>query len=288
MRKKLFWIFAAIVGLLTAVYFIVLAPYLNKMSELKVYKLDDNLTIVMGGGANSGILTGDKSVLVIDTKMGEPSKNFYKMVKDLANGREIIVVNTHMHPDHISGNWFYQGSKKYAGGNYTPQLWAEQASKQSMPTDVIKDRMDIQVGNETVTLYNFSYPIHTQSDLVVYLHKRKLLFSGDLVLNNQVPALMKKNNASVENYLRALDELPKLFEIQTIVPGHGHTGGTDLIGMFKQYFLDMIEASRSKDAEKKMLEKYKDWNYIPFLMTNEKVIEYIRQSGEVPAKDKSF
>jgi glyoxylase-like metal-dependent hydrolase (beta-lactamase superfamily II) len=276
MRKKLFWIFAAIVIIAAAVYYFVLSPYLSKMSEVRTYAIDKDLTIFIGGGGNSGILNGDNAVLVIDTKMAQPSQDLFDTAKSIAGSKPIIVVNTHIHPDHVSGNWFYQGSKIYAGGNYTPEIWKTQASENSMPTDWVKTSIEFKIGDETVTLYNLPYPAHTQSDLLVYLHKRKMLFTGDVVLNSQAPALMKKNQASIDGYLKAFDDIPKIFSITTIVPGHGHTGGSDLIDIFRQYFLDMKMASRDPMKSNELKKKYSDWVQVPMFMSHDKTIEYFK------------
>ena len=61
--------------------------------------------------------------------------------------------------------------------------------------------------------------------MVVYLKNRKILFSGDLIFNKINPFLIRKSGASVIKWIADLDSLLNRWDITTIVPGHGNTGG---------------------------------------------------------------
>jgi cyclase len=206
--------------------------------------------------------------------MDKASDDLYKIVKEIAGSKPIIVVNTHIHPDHTSGNKNYRGQTIIAGGNYTAEQWKKENGEETMPTKWLKDKMDIPMGDDTVTLLNLEKTIHTGSDLVVYLHRRKMLFTGDVILNKQAPALF--GNASPDGYLEAMDGLPKQFDIQKIVPGHGEIGGIEILNTFKQYFIDMKIAAADGSKENELVAKYKDWNQIPRVMSPGATISFIR------------
>jgi len=290
---KTFKIFLKVIGALLllliiaggSIYMIYLRPFMQKMKETSTIKYDKELTIVKGGGGNSGILVSDSLVLVIDTKMDKAADELYKTVKELAGNKPIVVVNTHVHPDHSTGNKNYKGQTIIAGGNYTKELWTKEESAESMPTEWVKDRMDITMGDDTATILNLASAqsgigktIHTASDVVVYLHKRKMLFGGDVILNKQAPALF--GNADPEAYVAAMDWLPKQFDIQKIVPGHGDIGGMEVIDSFKQYFADMKAAAADGTKEDALVAKYKDWNQIPRFMSPGATIRFIRDKNE--------
>jgi glyoxylase-like metal-dependent hydrolase (beta-lactamase superfamily II) len=259
-------------------YMIYLRPFMNKMKETSVINYDKELTLVIGGGGNSGILTSDSLVIVIDTKMDEAAKQLYEKVKALAGNKPILVINTHYHPDHSKGNSYYKGQTIIAGGNYTKELWIKEAGAESLPTEWLKDRMDIKMGDDTLTILNLAKDIHTASDMVVYLHKRKMLFGGDVILNKQAPVLMGK--ADPDAYMTAFDALPKLFEIKKIVPGHGAMGGIELIDVFREYFNDMKTASTDASQKDELIEKYKDWNQIPIVMSPGATIKAFQKKNE--------
>jgi glyoxylase-like metal-dependent hydrolase (beta-lactamase superfamily II) len=269
LKKTLKWIgivllvFAAVGFTLYAIY---LRPVMKKMEATSVVKYDKDLTLVLGGGGNSGILVSDSLVIVIDTKMGDAAEELYKMVKELAGSKPILVIDTHDHSDHIGGNKFYTGQTILAGGNYTKEIWIEEANEESLPNKWLTDKMDIKMGDDTVTVFNLARNVHTASDVVVYLHKRKMLFAGDVVLNKQVPALVS-HAADPDGYMKAFDLLIKQFDIQTVVPGHGPVGGIEVINNFRQYFLDMQTAANDDSKKEELVAKYNDWTQVPMIMS---------------------
>src|SRR6185437_8690845 len=281
MKKVFKWIgiivlvLAVIVGTLFMVY---VRPFMKEFMATKTVKFDPELTLILGGGGNTGILASDSMVLVIDTKMQDASEKLYDTVMAIAKGKPILIVNTHVHKDHAGGNDKYKGHRIMAGGNYTKEQWKEEAGEETMPTDWIKDSLTFNVGNERVTILNLQRNTHTVSDIVVYLHNRKMLFGGDVILNKQAPALIKKNNPDPEGYLAAFDMLENKFDIKTVVPGHGNIGGKEVIDNFRQYFKDMATAANDPSQEGAMKEKYKDWRQIPFMMSPGATISYMKDN----------
>ncbi len=281
LKRILIWTGGLLLVLLataTILYLIYVRPFMQNMKKVSIIQYDKELTLVLGGGGNSGILTSDSLVIVIDTKMDDAAKQLNKMVRDLAGKKPILVINTHDHPDHSKGNVLYKGYPIIAGGNYTKESWIKDAGEESLPTQWLKDRMDIHMGDETVTLLNLGRNTHTPSDVVVYLHKRKMLFCGDVVLNKQAPVLIGK--ADADGYMAAFDMLPKVFEIQKIVPGHGAVGGPEIIGDFRQYFIDMKTAAADDSKKDELVAKYKDWWQIPLAMSPGATISYYKKKSE--------
>lgn len=267
--KKIFkWIGIVLLFLVIVagtLYMIYLRPFMQKMKVTHVINYDKELTLVTGGGGNSGILVSDSLVIVIDTKMDDAAKALYEQVKQLAGSRPILVINTHIHPDHTKGNVYYKGQTILAGGNYTREEWTKEAGEETLPTIWVKDRLDIKMGDDTITVLNLSRPAHTASDIFVYLHKRKMLFGGDVILNKQNAIIMGK--ADPEGYLWAFDYALKTFDIEHVVPGHGDVGGKEVIENFDRYFKDMKLAAEDDSQKDALVSKYKDWGNIPVAMS---------------------
>ena len=121
MKKVLIGIGVLILILVAAAggfYGLYVAPFLHAMMQTQTTQYDKQLTLITGGGGNTGILVSDSAVLVIDTKMDEPAKSLSETVHKLASNKPIIVINTHVHSDHTKGNPNYKGSTIIAGGNY--------------------------------------------------------------------------------------------------------------------------------------------------------------------------
>jgi glyoxylase-like metal-dependent hydrolase (beta-lactamase superfamily II) len=268
MKKILKWtgiILLLLIMIAGTLYMIYLRPVMQRIKETSSVQYDKDLTLELGGGGNSGIITSDSLVIVIDTKMDEAAEMLHNKVKEMAGSKPILVINTHWHPDHCKGNELFAGQTIIAGGNYTKEQWTNEAGEESMPTQWLKDRMDIRMGNDTVTILNLGKNIHTPSDIIVYLHNRKMLFGGDVILNKQAPVVL--GGADPDGYLAAIESLQKQFDIQKVVPGHGAMGGVEIIQNFIQYFNDMKLAAEDESKEEALVSKYKDWNQIPFLMS---------------------
>jgi glyoxylase-like metal-dependent hydrolase (beta-lactamase superfamily II) len=252
---------------------------MSKMKQTTTVQYDKQLTLVLGGGGNSGILVSDSAVLVIDTKMDDAALQLSKMVKELAGNKPIIVINTHVHTDHTGGNKYFAGQTIIAGGNYQKEFWAKEAGDSAPPTVWVKDSLVFNIGDETVTVLNLPFAAHTQSDIMVYLHNRKMLFGGDVILNKQAPALFAKYNADADGYLKAFDLVQKRFDIAKVVPGHGAVGGPEVIDNFRTYFKDIESAVADPSKEKEVLKKYSDYGQVPFLMSPGATLRYIRNSA---------
>ena len=258
----------SVLGLVAVTLFLIYVyPFMKEMKKMTTINYDPQLTIILGGGGNSGILVSDSVVLVIDTKMKDEADSLYQTVKALAGNKPIIVVNTHVHGDHTGGNKFYKGQTIIAGGNYDKEFWEKEDGKEGVPTVWLKDSLVFKVGDETVTILNLPWSAHTQSDVFVYLSNRKMLFGGDVILNKQSPAMFSRYNADGYGYLRAFDYLPQRFEINKVVPGHGPMGGIEVINNYKDFFIDMKLAALDPSRKKELLDKYKDWKHIPFIMS---------------------
>ena len=280
--KKIFkWVGIVLLVLVATgftLYMIYLRPVMKHMAKTSVINYDKDLTLIIGGGGNSGILVSDSLVVVIDTKMDEAAEDLYKTVKALAGNKPILVINTHYHSDHTKGNVLYKGQNILAGGNYTKEMWVKAAGEETMPTLWVKDRRDIKMGDDTITILNMNRNAHTESDVFVYSHKRKMLFGGDVILNGQIPALM--GVADPDGYYAAFEMLPKQFEIQKIVPGHGPMGGMEIIENFRKYFDDMKIAATDDSKKDELVAKYKDWIQVPIIMSPGKTISVFKEKAE--------
>ena len=149
------------------------------------------------------MLVTDSAVVVIDTKMMKPAEALYKLAKEKAGQKKIIVINTHFHSDHTGGNQYYKGCKIYMG-DYDKDFLQKNLKPDQMPTDLVKDSLFLNLGNETVEIFNLGQA-HTMKDMVVYLKNRKMFFTGDLVFDKMNPVLKKESDANVDKWIAVLN-----------------------------------------------------------------------------------
>jgi len=275
MIKKILIGLLIIVVIIIAGFLIFVYPTFSKMLKTQTIKCDDSLTLVLGGGGNSGILVTDSAVVVIDTKMMKPAEKLAEKVKKIAGKKKIIVINTHFHPDHINGNKFYPGSQIYIG-NYDKDFLKKNVDADLMPNMIVTDSIFLTLGRDTLLLYNVGQA-HTMDDVVVYIKNRKLLFSGDLIFNKRNPVLNKASNANIDKWIKVLDFILSK-DITTIVPGHGEPGGKEIAASLKEYFTDMETAAKDPDKASELKAKYRDWETMSIFASPDKTISYIKEN----------
>jgi cyclase len=276
-RRAIFVSFVAAVLIISTSARYMKSLYKNSYQKNQaIIPIDNNLTVITGGGGNSGILVTEKGVIVIDTKMANDASTLFQLAKEKAGNKKIIVINTHYHMDHTGGNNLYKGDKIYIG-NYDKDFLQKQLKPEDMPTDYIKNNVVMDMGDENVELYNLGQA-HTFNDVVVYLKNRKIMFSGDLVFDKVNPVLKRESGADVNKWIAVLKLMLKKWDIKTIVPGHGPTGGIEIAQNLIDYFKDMKSAAASPDKAKDIVAKYAEWKAYPDMCSSEITIQYIKES----------
>ena len=273
--KKILIIVVIILVVIVGTAAIIFYPMYGFMLHESTLVVDKDLTIIRGGGGNSGLLVADSAVVVIDTKMSGAAETLYNLAKSKAGSRKIIAVNTHYHSDHVNGNKFYKGCDIYIGA-YDQKFLLGDMGSENLPNRFVKDSLVLNLGNETVCLYNMGQG-HTMNDMVVLLKNHKVLFTGDLIFNKVNPFLKRVSGASVDKWIGDLDRMLSLPGVAMVVPGHGETGDRTMIESMKNYFTDMKTAAADPTKEKAMCEKYKEWLTLPMMTSPQATIDYIRK-----------
>ena len=243
--------------------------------KVETIQYDPQLAIYVGGG-NSVVLTSEdgSAALVIDTKL----RGAAEILREKVKAKDITIVNTHDHFDHVGGNPLYPQAKIIAGA-YTKQQWLDDAGKASRYPDItikIGEEKVLKIGSETVHIYNMGRA-HTWNDVVVYFENRKLLATGDLVFNNMHPAVLPKSGTKVASWINVLDALSKKYSIKTMVPGHGPVADQNAFVLMKDYFVAVGDAIGNKEKQKVLEEKYKNYVSFPGMFSISNTLKYIEQ-----------
>lgn len=197
------------------------------------------------------LVKGEKKDLLIDTGMGIlPITQVLEKVRNSA--RELIVVNTHWHFDHVGGNnqfktvfvpnntdevrgllrgWSWEDLEKYGffDGFYNnddstvpPDFDLEHfflpGSKNIEP--VLKDGYIIDLGGKTLEI--IETPGHTPGGISLFEHANGLLFTSDLLYEGPLYAFEPESDPKI--YLRSLEKIKRKFggSLITTHPGHNY------------------------------------------------------------------
>ena len=248
----------------------------QQFGKVETIQLDPQLTVYLGGGGNSIVLTSEdgSKALVVDTKMRSAAKK----LRDEVKASQIIIVNTHAHYDHTGGNALYPTAEIISGA-YTKEQWDDDSRKTSRYPDVVLkpgEEKVIKIGSETVRIRNMGRA-HTWNDVVVYCEKRQLLVAGDLVFIDMHAALHAKSGANVASWIGVLDSLSKKYKIKTLIPGHGKISDQTALAVMKDYFVSIGDAIGKPDKQAELKKKYKDYFSMPGIFSFRNTTKFIEK-----------
>lgn len=220
--------------------------------------------------ANAGIVIGTDAVLVVDTLVSaKEGARFLADIRKVTDKPVKYVVNTHTHLDHAFGNCVFArlGATvishtadldflKQAGestlkniGNFGLKPEDMAGTEIVLPTLTFSDRMQINLGNETVELIRVA-PSHTGGSIVVSMPAKKLLFAGDILFTDFHPFLA---DGDISGWVTTIDALLAM-DVEKIIPGHGPLSAKKDLRDMKEYLLQFDKKARelaatSKDAD---------------------------------------
>jgi glyoxylase-like metal-dependent hydrolase (beta-lactamase superfamily II) len=216
------------------------------------HQLTPNVYWVEGGGGNSGVIVGDRGVIVIDAKTSAAGgKMLLDEIAKITPKPVTTVIETHSDADHVNGiaafpttgitviahenNKKEQEAALAAGGRGAPPA-------DHLPTRVVtKNHETLKIDGVTLEAYHWA-PAHTSGDLVVYLPKEKIVFTGDIIAGQSPDTLIHlEKNGSSEGWITTVKGMTALNADQ-FVPGHGDIQIKAAI----QKRLDDVAAKRAK------------------------------------------
>jgi glyoxylase-like metal-dependent hydrolase (beta-lactamase superfamily II) len=172
-------------------------------------------------------------------------------VKELTPKPVTLLINTHAHGDHVSGNVEFPATvdvvtQENTKANMEKLDIFKQNNNQGMAKRTFKDRMTIGKGADQIDLYYFG-PGHTSGDAWVVFPALATVHAGDLFANKGLPLVDGANGGSVLQYPSTLNKAyAGIKGVDTIINGHMPTQTTwaDLktFAEFNQDFLAWAQA----------------------------------------------
>ena len=113
----------------------------------------------------------------------------------------------------------------------------------TLPDLLFEEKLTLTGQNQSVEIISTNSG-HTESDSVLYIPDKKILFTGDLVFVEHHPYLV---NSPTTTLIKTLQDLMNL-EIDILIPGHGPISNVSGIDKMIQYITDLkVIAGEAKD-----------------------------------------
>jgi glyoxylase-like metal-dependent hydrolase (beta-lactamase superfamily II) len=216
------------------------------------------------GQPNAGFVVTSEGVVVIDALASpQQGRELLQAIRSVTQQPVKWLVLTHHHPDHHFGAVVFkrEGAKvmahperatlaSEAGEDALMADWVRVVGLDAMRGFEFADTPDRPVtGTDTLALGNFTLVIahpgaaHSPGDLLVWLPRERILFAGDLLVEDGVSMVVDGNSGVLLEALTGIDSLAP----RAVVPGHGALPrrSADLVARTRQYITSLRAEMRA-------------------------------------------
>ena len=189
------------------------------------HPLRRNVGYFTGRGGTIGWLVNADALAVVDTQFPETAAFCLDGLPG-RDGRTIdVVLNTHHHGDHTSGNGVFRAAAKtlVAQAN-VPKLQLAAARPGQVPVtadETFAESWRREVGDEVITA-RYLGPAHTSGDAIIHFERANVVHMGDLVFNRLYPYIDRPAGAVIRHWIVVLEQAVKTYPKDAIyISGHG-------------------------------------------------------------------
>jgi glyoxylase-like metal-dependent hydrolase (beta-lactamase superfamily II) len=205
---------------------------------VEVDKLKDNLYMMRGGGGNSAVFITAAGVVVVDTKNPGWGQPLLDKIKSVTDKPVTMIINTHTHGDHVSGNVEFPAAVEVVTHENTarnmetmrtptgitpapgtPANIFKENGGRGMPKRTFKDTLTLGTGNDRVELHYFGRG-HTNGDAFVVFPALRVMHAGDIFSGKNLPLLDANNGGSGVEIGKTLAKAAGAKDVDQIITGH--------------------------------------------------------------------
>jgi cyclase len=232
----------------------------------KMRMLRNNVGIFYEKGGTIAYLLAPTGIVVIDAEFPEQAGHLIAELKKQSDKPFELLMNTHHHGDHSSGNIAFKGIVQkvaaHANSLANQQRVAvnqKKEDKQLYPDTTYSDTWDYKIGEEHIRTAYFG-AAHTNGDSIIHFEHANIAHMGDLVFNRRWAFIDNSAGASTANWIVVLDNAIKKYDKDTLfIFGHAFdpdkvTGNNDDLRAMRDYLSrlhdfvsDWIKAGKSKE-----------------------------------------
>lgn len=219
----------------------------------KIQMLTDRIGIFSEKGGTILFAQTDEGYIVVDSQFPEQSKHLIDELKKKVEQPFRLLINTHHHGDHSSGNISFKGLVKHVLAHENSKANQQRVAienknedKQLYPDQTYGTAWCEKIGGTEICLA-YRGAGHTNGDSFVLFKKAKIVHVGDLVFNRRHPNIDKTSGANIANWIVALQKAASDYPNKTkYVCGHAAEGYSVVINKsdvlaFADYLKKLLE-----------------------------------------------
>ena len=268
----------------------------NAQDAVKTSQIADKLYRISIGSTNVVALIDDNSVLLSDCAYNTTASLLKSSLEKLGGDEIKIIINTHWHFDHTSGNTELGKDALIISQSGTRDILLHDQEimgnirkalpEQALPDLTIDKELELYFGDEHIILRHMPNG-HTSGDLVVYFENSGVLHIGDLIFSDIFPYIDISRGGNVQQLSKNLESIAYTYpDTIKIIVGHGRDYSMkDLVDYNKMLKETMAVVKAGKEQglsldelqNRKVLDKW-DMKWGRDFIPTENWIEYVYES----------
>lgn len=214
----------------------------------RVFSLEHDIIAISEPGHAQGVFAymifGAEKVLLLDTGMG--ICNIKPVVERfLPMNKELIILNTHTHFDHIGSNKYFEkvyifkhpiaidrAENGYTHDEILPEITPEQFyfpypeaydhdtfSISGFNYEFVEENEEIDLGGRVLkVIYT---PGHSRDSIMLWNKKNRLLFTGDTYYPGRL--FLLNSDSQLDEYIKTMDKIiPYVKQVDRLIPSHNY------------------------------------------------------------------
>ena len=243
--------------------------------EVRAVKVQGNVYMIAGAGANIVAQVGEDGILVVDTGAAGQSDKVIAAIKGLAKDKEIRwVINTTPGPDHIGNNEQVSKAGRTVNGNQAAVVAHENANTRMIERKVpdgarpyntyFEPSRDFPFNGEPVILYHDDSAVD-DANTVVFFRRSDVIAAGDIFRTDSFPVIDTAAGGTIQGEIDALNRLldlavpsKMLQEAGTyVIPGHGRISDEHEVVWYRDMLVIIRDRIKDMVGRKMTLEQVK-------------------------------
>ncbi|MGQ0738484.1 MAG: MBL fold metallo-hydrolase [Bacteroidota bacterium] len=241
----------------------------------KITMLRNDIGIFEERGGTIAFLLSKKGMLVVDSQFPDQSKHLIDELKKRSEKTFKLLINTHHHGDHSSGNISFKGIVEHVlahenslNNQKDNAIKNKNEDKQLYPDQTFTDTWCQKMGKERICLYYYG-AAHTNGDSFIHFQHANIVHCGDLLFNRRHHFVDRGAGAKMKSWIEVLGKALNKFDNETMyvfghaAAGYKVTGTADDLKKFQDYLGNVLKFTEAEIKAGKTKEEFLKATAIP-------------------------
>ncbi len=188
----------------------------------KMKTLRNDIGIFTEKGGTILYMVNNGGIVVVDSQFPDSAVHLIAELKKQSEKPFELLINTHHHGDHTSGNIAFKGLAKHVVAHINSKINQQavvvkqkKEDQQLYPDITFDDTWKATVGKEKIMAHYFGAG-HTNGDAIIHFEHANIAHMGDLHFNRRHPYIDRSAGANIRSWMSVIDKTLTTFNNDTL------------------------------------------------------------------------